>query len=257
MRIPTSAFPAWLVSVAAVLVLPCASAAQAAGGDGRPFMEFVAIAPGVFMRGCSPGDTRCDPDEHPAHEVRITRPFEIGTYEVTQAQWEAVMGTNPSHFTGDPRRPVERITWHDVQEFLTRLNARDDGYRYRMPTEAEWEYAARAGRTEANTGSLDDVAWHQGNSGRQTHPVGLKRPNAWGLYDVEGNVYEWTADFYDNYDEDPLTDPTGPKTGGSRIPRGGSWDSTPVGARLSNRNLYEPSNRDYNIGVRVVRERVR
>lgn len=256
MRISGSVVPAWLAIASAALVLPCESAAQAAGGAGGPFMAFVAVPSGRFMMGCSPGDTRCDPDEHPAHEVRITTPFEIGAYEVTQAQWAAVMDTNPSHFTGDPRRPVERITWHDVEEFLKRLNARNDGYRYRMPTEAEWEYAARAGSTEGNTGPLDDVAWHQGNAERQTHPVGLKRPNAWGLYDVEGNVYEWTADFFDNYDEDPLTDPTGPKTGGSRIPRGGSWNSTPVGVRLSNRNLNMPSNPDYNIGFRAVRQRV-
>ena len=247
-----SAVAATLV-LASGLMAPPDSAAQS---NGAPFMEFRPIPAGTFMRGCSPGDTRCDPDELPAHEVRITKPFEIGACEVTQAQWEAVMGTNPSHFKGDSRRPVEQITWDAVQEFLRRLNARNDGYRYRMPTEAEWEYAARAGTTAGNTGPLDEVAWHLGNSGRQTHPVGLKRPNAWGLHDVEGNVYEWTADFFDNYDEEPLTDPTGPKTGNSRIPRGGSWNSTPVGARLSNRNLNYPWSPDYNIGFRVVRERV-
>lgn len=252
-----SAIPAWLVVLAAAAMLTRESVAQSTPGTAAPPMQFVAIEPGTFMMGCSPGDTRCDPDELPAHEVRITKPFEIGVHEVTQSQWESVMDTNPSRFTGDPRRPVEQISWYDVEEFLKRLNARNDGYRYRMPTEAEWEYAARAGATTGNTGPLDEVAWHQGNAGRQTHPVGLKRPNAWGLYDVEGNVYEWTADFFDSYDEDPLTDPTGPKTGGSRIPRGGSWNSTPVGVRLSNRNLNYPSNPDFNIGFRAVRERVK
>lgn len=247
---------AWLIIGVVAGALPRASAAQdAAGAAGQP-MAFVTIRPGTFMMGCSPGDTRCDPDEHPSHEVRITKPFEIGTYEVTQAQWQAVMGTNPSRFKGDPRQPVEQVSWFDAQEFLKRLDARNDGYRYRLPTEAEWEYAARAGNVAGNTGPLDDVAWHQANAGRQTHPVGLKRPNAWGLYDVEGNVYEWTADYFGNYDEEPLVDPTGPRTGGSRIPRGGSWNSTPVGVRLSNRNLNEPGNPDFNIGFRAVRERL-
>src|SRR5205814_402004 len=151
-------------------------------------MPFVRISPGEFMMGCSTADNECNDGEKPAHRIRITKTFEIGKYEVTQAEWESVMGTNPSMFRG-PSRPVENISWLDAQEFLLRLTAHQDGYRYRLPTEAEWEFAARAGSTRAYSEEPDQVGWYQENSGGQTHPVGQKRPNAWGLYDVSGNVW--------------------------------------------------------------------
>src|SRR5687767_1611201 len=134
-------------------------------------MEFVRIEPGVFMMGCSQGDTKCFEREKPAREVRITKAFEIGKYEVTQSQWEQVMGSNPSEAKGADR-PVEHVNWPRVQEFLERLNARNDGYRYRLPTEAEWEYSARAGTTGQYAGSLDAMAWYDMNSDGETHPVG-------------------------------------------------------------------------------------
>jgi formylglycine-generating enzyme required for sulfatase activity len=176
-----------------------------------PRMEFVRIQPGEFIMGCSDGDKACEPHESPSHRVQITKAFELGKYEVTQAEYEAVMQTNPSTIKGD-RRPVETVSRIDAQQFVDRLNARNDGYRYRLPTEAEWEYAARAGAKTAHTGSLDDVAWHAGNSGDETHPVGQKKPNKWGLYDMEGNVREWVADWYsaNYYGNSPLADPTGP-----------------------------------------------
>ena len=218
-----------------------------------PPMEFVKIEPGSFRMGCSPGDMTCDPDENPAHPVKLTKSFEIGKFEVTQAQWLAVMGApNRSRFKGD-NLPVENVSWLDVQQFLNRMNERNDGYHYRMPTEAEWEYAARAGTTGPNTGLVGEVAWHSGNADGHTHPVGQKRPNAWGLYDMEGNVYEWTQDWYFDYEEDPITDPTGPEMGISRVPRGGSWESSPRGVRTSNRNMAEPPDRNYNIGFRCAR----
>jgi formylglycine-generating enzyme required for sulfatase activity len=226
-------------------------------GSSVSTFEFVKIEPGSFSMGCSPGDSLCDADEFPAHPVRLTKPYEMGKYEVTQAQWQAIMGNNPSAFKGDDKRPVERVTWDEVKEFLNHLNERKDGYRYRLPTEAEWEYAARAGTTGPNYGPIDEIAWYQGNSDKHTHPVGLKKPNAWGLYDMQGNVYEWTEDWYGDYTSDAATDPTGVESGGDRIPRGGSWMSTPRGIRTSNRNLNEPDNRDHNIGFRIAREPAR
>lgn len=175
-------------------------------------IEFVKIAPGEFMMGCSTSDNQCDADETPAHRVQITRGFEIGKYELTQAQWQAVMGSNPSTIKGD-NRPVETISKQEAEDFLAKLTAQNDGYRYRLPTEAEWEYAARAGETEPV--NLDEVAWYAANSGDETHPVGQKKPNAWGLYDTLGNVREWVSDLYarDYYSNSPVADPTGPAPG--------------------------------------------
>ncbi|RPI17804.1 MAG: formylglycine-generating enzyme family protein, partial [Acidobacteriales bacterium] len=160
-----------------------------------PKWEFVSVAPGEFQMGCSPGDNECGDDEKPAHRVKITKAFEIGKYEVTQAQWEAVMGANPSATRG-PDLPVEQVSWYDVQEFLSAMNGRNDGYFYRLPTEAEWEFAARAGTTGVRYGELDAIAWYGRNSGDQPHPAGGKQPNAWGVYDMLGNVWEWCQDWY-------------------------------------------------------------
>ncbi len=198
-------------------------------------MEFVKIAPGEFMMGCSTGDSECQGDEKPLHRVQITKAFEIGKYEVTQAQWQAVMGSNPSTIKGDDH-PVETISKQEAQDFLAKLTARSDGYRYRLPTEAEWEYAARAGAPAAPA-SLDEVAWYAANSDDQTHPVGQKKPNAWGLYDTLGNVREWVSDQYamNFYSNSPLADPTGPQAGQGGPPergnfgRGRRFNGTPNG----------------------------
>jgi formylglycine-generating enzyme required for sulfatase activity len=194
-------------------------------------MGFVKIAPGEFMMGCSVGDIDCNDDERPIHRVQITKEFEIGKYEVTQAQWQAVMGTNPSTMKGDDR-PVESISKQEVQEFLNKLNARNDGYRYRLPTEAEWEYAARAGSKESYWSRLDDIAWYAGNSEDETHPVGKKKPNAWGLYDMQGNVREIVSDWYGSnyYNNSPAADPTGP-TGAQAGRRGFPGGPNRGGAR--------------------------
>jgi len=241
---------------------------------------FVSIPAGEFEMGCSPGDTECFPDEKPCHRVRIAKSFEIGKYPVTQAMWESVMGNNPSHFQG-PDRPVEQVSWDDVQEFLAKLNSNHDGYHYRLPTEAEWEYAARAGTTGARYGDLGAIAWYGDNSGSQqidsaalfqnnkvkyasrllangngTHPVGQLRPNAWGLYDMLGNVLQWVQDWYAEgyYQVSPANDPPGPSSGRARGLRGGSWISPAAGLRVSARGQDEPGSRNNIIaGFRCVR----
>jgi formylglycine-generating enzyme required for sulfatase activity len=223
--------------------------------------EFVKVASGEFTMGCSAGDNECDDAEKPAHRVRITKGFEIGRYEVTQAMWESVMGSNPSHFKGFSDRPVERVTWDDIQQFLQRLNARKDGYRYRLPTEAEWEYAARAGSTGPYSGPLNLVAWYDGNSGQQTHAVGQKQPNAWGLYDVHGNVWERVQERYGRrkFTRSPNSDPVGPASGHPTalgVVRGGSWYQTPRLTRASSRPEVAPDGRSIGVGFRCVREAI-
>jgi formylglycine-generating enzyme required for sulfatase activity len=229
----------------------------------------VRIPSGEFMMGSSSGVA----DEQPVHPVRITHGFEMGKYEVTQGLWEAVMhdphakpaiekpgktnppsSVNPSYFKG-PDLPVESVSWDDVQPFLARLNARDEKHEYRLPTEAEWEYACRAGKSGDQAAALDAIAWHKANSMEQTQPVGKKEPNAWGLYDMLGNVAEWTADWYsfDYYANSPVADPTGPESGSYRVFRGGAWLDTPKFCRASSRAFDFPINGQSNVGFRVVR----
>ncbi|MEN3333039.1 MAG: hypothetical protein V7641_2404 [Blastocatellia bacterium] len=210
---------------------------------------FVPLPAGEFMMGSENGSAA----EKPVHRVRLSRPFEMGKYEVTQAQWEAVMGNNPSYFKGS-NRPVEQVSWHDVQEFIEKLNALNDGYVYRLPTEAEWEYACRAGSNGDYSGKLDAMAWCDNNSDQMSHPVGAKQPNAWGLYDMHGNVFEWCQDWYDNnYAESPSLDPQGPASGSFRVKRGGSWAFPAAFSRSAARDLYSPGYRFNFLGFRLVR----
>lgn len=213
--------------------------------------SFVALPGGEFMMGSATGN----PDEKPAHRVRLS-PFEMGKYEVTQAQWQAVMGDTPSYFKG-ANRPVEQVSWHDAQQFIERLNGREDGYLYRLPTEAEWEYACRAGSRGDYAGKLDQVAWYDDNSESMTHPVGSLQPNAWGLYDLHGNVYEWCQDVYDKdyYAQSPSADPQGPASGTFRVKRGGGYGFPAAFLRSSVRDLYAPTYRFNFLGLRLVRTR--
>ena len=195
------------------------NASKAAPGVARnpAQIEFVKIAPGEFMMGCVAGDPDCIEDEVPRHKVQLTKGFELGKYEVTQTQWEAVMGSNPSDTKGS-RNPVDNVSKDDIHAFLDKLTAQNDGYKYRLPTEAEWEYAARAGAPDPPKGSLGEYAWFADNSNDESHPVGLKKPNAWGLYDMLGNVRECVEDRAAYYDYAPLAevsiDPKGPQGGG-------------------------------------------
>jgi len=253
-------------------------------GDGVT-MEFVEILPGEFMMGSvwtlgdtidemlPPGIRRywgwkrvISRDETPRHRVRITRPFWMGVTEVTQAQYEAVMGGNPSFFKG-AGSPVEQVSWDDAVEFCRKLTDKCANAQvgaglkpaptFRLPTEAEWEYACRAGNRGKwcfgdDEAELGDYAWYSANSGSTTHPVAQKKPNAWGLYDMHGNVWEWCADWYGDYPTDDANDPQGPSSGSYRVLRGGSWNSNPGNCRSANRNDLVPSFRYYNLGFRVV-----
>lgn len=214
-------------------------------------MEFVRIQAGWFMMGSENGDD----DEKPVHRVTISSGFEMGKYEVTQLQWRAIMGSNPGNFKGCDQCPVERISWNDVQEFIRKLNAKNNGYNYRLLTEAEWEYAARAGTTGDYAGDLDSMAWYDKNSSNKTHPVGMKQPNAWGLYDMHGNVWEWVQDWYDAnyYKSSPGVDPKGASSGSDRVVRGGGWSLTAVYCRAANRKWLTPDDRFYDIGFRLIR----
>jgi formylglycine-generating enzyme required for sulfatase activity len=183
-------------------------------------MEFVPIAAGNFSMGSDAGEK----DEAPAHRVTISHGFLMGRYEVTAAEWKAVMGEPPNNFKGD-RFPVQFVTWDAAQDFVRRLNLTNDGYTYRLPTEAEWEYACRAGTTGDFADELDWLAWYDANSNGEVHEVGAKHPNAWGLYDMEGNVWEYCQDRYGEsyYSQSPKADPQGSPSGDARVQRGGSY----------------------------------
>jgi len=214
-------------------------------------MKFVLIPAGSFQMGQDSGDS----DENPVHRVTISRAFQMQTTDVTQGQWKAVMGNNPSEFQHGDDYPVEQVSWNDVQEFLKKLNALDPGKNYRLPTEAEWEYACRAGTSGERYGDLDAIAWYSGNSSSKTHPVGKKQPNAWGLYDMLGNVWEWCADWFDDnyYANSPATDPRGPLSGQYRVLRGGSWVGNDSYVRSADRNWDSPAVR-YSDGFRCSRD---
>lgn len=214
-------------------------------------MKFVFIPAGSFTMGSPTSEANREDDEK-QHPVRLTKPFMLAVTEVTQAQWQAIMGNNPSHFKG-ANRPVEKVFWQDAVTFCGILSERE-GRKYRLPTEAQWEYACRAGSTGsyAGTGLLHEMGWYEANSGNQTQPVGRKLPNAWGLYDMHGNVYEWCSDRYGDYPSGHVTDPTGASSGKYRVCRGGSWYSTPRYCRSANRHGLTPDLRYRDIGFRVV-----
>jgi formylglycine-generating enzyme required for sulfatase activity len=230
-------------------------------------IEYVKIAPGDFMMGCSKGDTMCDMhdpmsplkdffkdlSETPAHMVKITKQFEMAKYVVTQGEWKMIMGTDVSTFKGD-NLPMENISWNQIQDFLTKINSLNDGFKYRLPTEAEWEYAARAGTTGPIIGdSLDAIAWYDQKGGAKTRPVGTKAANAWGLYDMQGNVWQWVQDAYSDYKKNAVSDPVNNK-GDKRVLRGGSWDLAAIEMRVSNRFAIPPNFKNNSAGFRLVRE---
>ena len=231
-------------------------------------IELVLIPPVTYQRGCSPSQQYgCLSQEIPVHQVTLTRPIYMGRYEVTQAQWQARMGSNPSSFQSAsaqvpasqvPNRPVERVSWDTIQGFLSATGMR-------LPTEAEWEFAYRAGSTTAfhampghPNGTNDDslagnIAWFSTNSSAQTHPVGQKAGNGFGLHDMAGNVWEWVNDWYSTYPSAAQVDPMGPASGSGRGTRGGSWDRVTINARSSYRTNLTPGSASNVVGFRVAR----
>ena len=216
----------------------------------------IAVEGGTFNMGATSeqgGDA--DSDEYPVHSVTLSD-YYIGETEVTQELWEAVMGSNPSDFSGNPQRPVEMVSWDDCKEFITNLNNLT-GINFRLPTEAEWEYAARRGNGSqgykySGSNTISDVAWYNGNSGSETHNVKTKSPNELGIYDMSGNVFEWCEDWYGGYSSGSQTNPTGPSSGFFRVLRGGSWYSNTKACRVSNRSNDSPGSRYSRYGFRVV-----
>ena len=223
----------------------------------------VWIRPGTFTMGSPSDEKDRNSREGPQTKVTISRGFLMSKYEVTQAQYKAVMGVNPSEHKGD-NKPVEKVSWHDAVAYCAKLTGKEKaagrvpgGYEYRLPTEAEWEYACRAGTTTAfsfgdDVSKLGEYAWYGGNSSSTTHPVGEKKPNGWGLYDMHGNVWEWCQDWYANYPGGSVTDPQGPATGSFRVNRGGSWIDSAGYCRAALRDGNGPGYRVSHLGFRPV-----
>ena len=218
--------------------LPYKATCESFNVRGVPF-NMVYVEGGTFLMGATDEQEDFATDkEYPQHVVTLSS-FYIGQTQVTQELWEAVMGDNPSVNRGDNQRPVENITWYDCQDFISKLNTLT-GKEFSLPTEAQWEYAARGGRYSqgykySGSNITDEVAWHDSNSKDSTHPVASKMPNELGLYDMSGNVWEWCNDYYEAYASKPQVDPTGPETGSKKVMRGGSYFSTSDYGRVSNR----------------------
>ena len=252
----------FLLLAACCLAAPLPARAAEKNHTNSIGMEFALIPAGSFMMGSlmigvDENFEDAEEDEVPMHKVTISKTFYLGKYEVTQEQWVAVMGENPSEFKG-PANPVERVSWEDAQIFIRKLNDLEGHGRYRLPTEAEWEYAARAGGGAYSFGDdlaeLERYAWYADNSGIETHPVGKKLPNAFGLHDMHGNVWEWVQDWYaDNYYSYSASfDPAGPAAGPDRVVRGGSLASGAGNCRSANRAEAGPENRDFLLGFRLL-----
>ena len=221
-------------------------------------IDMVKVEAETFMMGATSEmkDSYDDPDsdEKPVHQVTLTNDYYMGKYEVTQALWQAVMGSNPSNFKGD-NLPVEEVSWNDCQEFISKLNSLT-GRKFRLPTEAEWEYAARGGKKSrsyqySGSSNISDVAWYDGNSVNKTHPVGTKQANELGIYDMTGNVWEWCSDWYSSYSSSSQTNPTGSDSGSARVSRGGGWFNDASYCRLSVRFYYTPDFRLDILGLRL------
>jgi formylglycine-generating enzyme required for sulfatase activity len=243
-------------------------------------MTFVLIEPGTFVMGSPKNEERRGGDEE-QHQVMLTKPYYLQTTQVTQGQWKKLMGNNPSYYKGcSDDCPVESVSWHDIQAFINKLNEKEETNKYRLPTEAEWEYACRAGSMTAYhfgdyednfedyarqaesmaayyfgyyEDDLEDYAWYGDNSNNKTHPVSLKKPNAWGLYDMHGNVWEWCEDHYGSYPANSVTDPIGPSSGKYRVLRGGSCGNYAWFLRSASRRWDTPDRRYNSFGFRVAR----
>ena len=225
-------------------------------------MKLQPISPGTFTMG-SPNSEKDRKPAETQREVTISREFYIGVYEVTQREYEAVMGNNPATHQG-ANHPVDHVTWRDAVVFCEKLTAKESGMHYRLPTEAEWEYACRAGTStryywgnDPELASIGDHAFHKENSGGTTNPVGQKKPNAWGLHDMSGNVWEWCQDWMGSYAPDEVMNPTGAASGEGKVCRGGCWAYDASRCRSAERNDAPADSVHPNLGIRVVAERTR
>ena len=217
-------------------------------------IEMVRVEAGTFTMGATPEMKNPYDNEKPTHQVTLTNDYYIGKYEVTQALWQAVMGNNPSYFKGDDL-PVD-VSWDDCQEFISKLN-NITGKKFRLPTEAEWEFAARGGNKNrdylySGSNNISDVAWYDANSGNKTHDIGSKQANELGIYDMSGNVCEWCQDWFGSYSSSSQVNPKGSNSGSYRVIRGGSWSNTASGCRSSHRYGYPPGGRYGFVGLRLV-----
>ena len=213
--------------------------------------RMIKVEAGTFKMGSTSGDS----DERPVHQVTLTNDYYIGETEVTQELWTAVMGSNPSYFTSSNQLPVEEVSWNDCQTFITKLNVLT-GRAFRLPTEAEWEFAARGGNasegyTYSGSNNVGDVAWYYDNSSSKTHDVATKAPNELGIYDMSGNVWEWCQDWYGSYSSNAQTNPTGPTSGSSRVDRGGGWSNDDNYCRVANRSGSDASFTYEGLGLRL------
>ena len=218
-------------------------------------IDMVKVEAGTFMMGATSEMQNPDDDEKPVHQVTLTNDYYMEKYEVTQALWQVVMGSNPSKFKGDDL-PVEQVSWNDCQEFISKLNSMT-GRKFRLPSEAEWEYAARGGKKSrgyqyGGSSNISDVAWYCENSATKPHPVGTKQANELGLYDMTGNVWEWCQDWYGSYVSSSQTNPTGAINGSFCVIRGGGWGSIAWDCRSSCRYNDDPDGRHYGLGLRLV-----
>jgi formylglycine-generating enzyme required for sulfatase activity len=222
-------------------------------------IALVPVPAGSFTMGSAADERGRQANEGPQTQVTISKPFWLGATEVTQQQWEALMGSNPSHHKKDAQHPVEMVSWAQAAEFCLKLTDREraagripEGYTYALPTEAQWEYACRAGTTGPHHGKIDDVAWYfKATEGEVTNPVGRKQPNAWGIFDMHGNVWEWCADWFGPYAGGRQVDPRGPADGTIRIVRGGSYGEKPVDSRSAFRAGFKPESMGNSVGFRV------
>lgn len=242
--------PRWFAAIAAVALL---AAAPSRRTDPLTGMVFARIPAGSFEMGTPAGEPQREPQEQ-LHSVILSRSFYIGVHEVTQREWTRVMGSNPSTFADCPRCPVERITYLDVEAFLQRLNAASPWPGFRVPTEAEWEYACRAGGHEAYGGRATITTSRANYDGARTKPVGSYPPNAFGLFDMSGNVWEWTSDEHCPYPAGPVTDPRARCGSGLQVIRGGSWRFGADSARCGLRYTHRPQDRGYSLGVRLAHD---
>jgi formylglycine-generating enzyme required for sulfatase activity len=220
-------------------------------------IEFVTIPAGKFWMGCSPSYDSCSGTNNPWREIEISKSFQIGKYEVTQQQWRKVMGLDPSHLTGEGSLPVNWVNWSDAQAFIAKLNAQNDGYNYRLPTEAEWEYAAHGGTAGPLYGNVDAIAWHRGNVvGHWPCPVGQKQSNDFGIYDMVGNVWEWCSGWWEDYSVSLQNGSKELTSERIRVLRGGAFNSDRTDVNILCRRPDDGHFGSITIGFRVCREKL-